>query len=211
MPVLLHIDSSIRRTGSTSRELSAFFAQEWKAAHPGAGYVYRDLATDPVPHLTHGIREHLYDPAGGHHGETEQERELAARLIAEIREATTILIGVPMYNYNIPSTLKAWFDWIVVPRHQVIPGAGALLKGKQVVLTSARGGSNSMVPSREPRDHVEPYLRHVLASIGLDEDLTFVQAELTMAHVAPPLAQFIPAADKSKATAIETLRKLATV
>ncbi|WP_406204629.1 NAD(P)H-dependent oxidoreductase [Kitasatospora sp. NBC_01560] len=206
MPSLLHIDASIRRTGSVTRELTDFHAAEWQRNHPGGGYAYRDLAADPVPHLTHAVREALLDPSG-EHGEPPQERALNEALTAEVRGATTLVLGIPMYNYAIPSTVKAWLDRLVTPAHMVAPGAGAgLLGGKSVVVVTARGGSYAPGTPREGWDHQEPYLRAVLASIGLADDLTFVHAELTLATVVPQMAGLKPQAEKSLAAAYEALR-----
>ncbi|MFI6846318.1 NAD(P)H-dependent oxidoreductase [Kitasatospora sp. NBC_00085] len=209
LPSLLHLDASIRRTGSASRELSAHFATEWRRHHPEGGYVYRDLAAEPVPHITHAVREALLDPSGDH-GEPPQERALTEALTAEVREATALVIGVPMYNYSIPSTVKAWLDRLVTPAHMVAPGGGpGPLAGKSVVVVSARGGSYAPGTPREGWDHQEPYLRAVLGSIGLADDLSFVHAELTMAAVVPQMAALRPLAEKSLAMAYETLGGLA--
>jgi len=79
MPSLLHIDASIRRTGSVSRELSAHFATQWRQNHADGVYSYRDLAAQPIPHITHAVREALLDPSG-EHGEPPEERALTETL-----------------------------------------------------------------------------------------------------------------------------------
>ncbi|MFI9329460.1 FMN-dependent NADH-azoreductase [Kitasatospora sp. NPDC052868] len=208
-PALLHIDASIRASGSVSRELSARFAAQWRRHHPGAGHTYRDLAADPVPHLTHAVREAMLDPDGDH-GEPPQERALTEALTAEVRAATTVVIGAPMYNYAIPSTLKAWLDRLVTPAHMVAPGAGpGPLGGASVVVVTARGGSYAPGTPREGWDHQEPYLRAVLGSIGLAGDLAFVHAELTTARTVPAMAALRPLAEKSLAVAYEAVDRLA--
>ncbi|WP_174315835.1 NAD(P)H-dependent oxidoreductase, partial [Streptomyces sp. CB01881] len=117
---------------------------------------------------------------------------------------------VPMYNYSIPSTVKAWLDRLVTPVHMVAPGGGpGPLSGKSVVVVSARGGSYAPGTPREGWDHQEPYLRSVLGSVGLADDLGFVHAELTMAGVVPQMAALRPLAEKSLASAYETLDALA--
>ncbi|MER6395458.1 MULTISPECIES: NAD(P)H-dependent oxidoreductase [unclassified Kitasatospora] len=209
MPSLLHIDASIRHDGSVSRELSAYFATQWRENHPDGGYVYRDLGAEPVPHITHAVREALLDPSG-EHGETPEERALSEAVTAEVREATTLIIGAPMYNYTIPSTLKAWVDRLVTPAHMVAPGGDpGLLSGKSVVVVTARGGSYAPGTPREGWDYQEPYLRAVLGAIGLADDLTFVHAELTLAAIVPQMAALKPLAEKSRDTAFETLKTLA--
>lgn len=209
MPSLLHIDASIRRTGSVSRELSAHFATQWRQNHADGGYSYRDLAAQPIPHITHAVREALLDP-GGEHGEPPEERALSETLIAELREATTLLLGIPMYNYSIPSTFKAWVDRLVTPAHMVAPGGDpGLLSGKSVVVVTARGGSYAPGTPREGWDYQEPYLRAVLHSIGLADNLKFVHAELTLAATVPQMAPLKPLAEQSLAAAYETLKTLA--
>lgn len=206
---LLHIDSSIRTDGSVTRQLSSHFATEWRQNHPGDGYTYRDLGAQPIPHITHNVRESLLDPSAGH-ALTAEEKALTDAVVAEIREATTVILGVPMYNYAIPSTVKAWIDLLVSPAHMVPPGAeSGLLSGKTVIVATARGGSYAPGTPREGWDHQEPYLRAVLSSIGLADNLKFVHAELTLSAVVPAMAQLKPLGEQSLATAHETLKKLA--
>ncbi|MEU0935368.1 MULTISPECIES: NAD(P)H-dependent oxidoreductase [unclassified Embleya] len=209
MPFLLHLDASIRHTGSVSRELSAHFAARWRATHPDGGYTHRDLAAEPVPHLTHEVREALLDPSRGH-GEPPHERALTEALNAELRAADTIVLGVPMYNYSIPSTVKSWFDRIVTPANMVPPdGTPGPLAGTSVVVVTAKGGSYAPGTPREGWDHQEPYLRAVLRSIGLADDLEFVHAELTLAAVVPAMSALEPLAEESLSRAYATLETLA--
>ena len=97
MPHLLHIDSSVQEDRSVSRRLTARAADRWRAAHPGGTVTYRDLAADPLPHL---------DPG--------QSAPLSAELVDEIKTADTVLLGLPLYNYGPPSTVKAWVDHVLV-------------------------------------------------------------------------------------------------
>lgn len=211
MSSLLHIDASIRQGESFSRKLSAFFADQWRANHPDGGYTYRDLAAEPVPHITHNVREWLFDPdPNADHGVSDQEKALTETITAELRDATTVIIGLPMYNYTIPSTFKTWIDRIVTPAHMVTPDSGpGRLAGKQVVIVTARGGSYAPGTPREGWDYQEPYLRAVLTSVGLSDNLSFVHAELTFATVVPQMAALKPIAEKSIASAYDTLKKLA--
>ncbi|GGQ80394.1 FMN-dependent NADH-azoreductase [Streptomyces asoensis] len=181
----------------------------WRQNHPDGGYVYRDLAAEPIPHLTHPVREYLLDPSRDH-GQTDEEKALVHTVASEVADADTILLGVPMYNYTIPSHVKAWIDLLVSPAHMVLPGADSgPLSGKSVIVVTARGGSYAPGTPREGQDHQEPYLRDVLKAIGLADNLTFVNAELTLAATVPALAELKPLGEKSLATAQETLRKLA--
>ncbi|WP_433269396.1 FMN-dependent NADH-azoreductase [Actinosynnema sp. CS-041913] len=201
--MLLHIDSSLRTEGSVSREVTAAFATAWREAHPDAGYRYRDLSADPLPHVDGEV---LAAREGADRHELEQ------RLKAELEEADTIVIGAPMYNFSVPSSLKAWLDWILVPELFVDQetGVGALTE-KRVVVVTARGGSYAPGTPRHGFDFQEPYLRAVFAMLGLDRDLEFVHAELTHAHVTPRLAQFRDQADASRQDAHRVVRKLAAV
>lgn len=96
---LLHIDASSRDEGSTSRQLTSHFATQWRRNHPDVGYVYRDLAAQPIPHLTHPVREYLLDPSRDH-GQTDDEKALVDTVVSEVHDADTIVLGVPMYNYK---------------------------------------------------------------------------------------------------------------
>ncbi|MEU3861586.1 NAD(P)H-dependent oxidoreductase [Streptomyces sp. NPDC028722] len=210
MTHLLHIDASIRSGESVTRQLTAEFATQWRQNHPDAGYTYRDLGTEPVPHITHEVREWLFDPSGDLHGVSPEEQALTEALVSEVREATTIVLGIPMYNYTIPSSIKAWIDRLVSPAHMILPGAeSGALSGKNVIAVTARGGSYAPGTPREGWDYQEPYLRAVLSAIGLADHLKFVHAELTFAAIVPAMAQLKPLGEKSLADARETLRKLA--
>lgn len=138
------------------------------------------------------------------------EKALTEAVVAEVREASTIVLGVPMYNYAVPSTIKSWIDLLVSPAHMVPPGAeSGPLSGKTVIVVTARGGSYAPGTPREGWDHQEPYLRAVLSSIGLADDLKFVHAELTLAAIVPAMAALKPLGEQSLANANETLKKLA--
>jgi FMN-dependent NADH-azoreductase len=192
MTNLLHIDSSIRREGSVTREITGAFADVWRSSNPGGGYTYRDLNADPVPHVD-----------GAEHGVT-------ADLVAEVRAADVILIGAPMYNFSIPSTLKAWIDHFATSEFFPREDGTFELGGKRVVVVTARGGSYKPGTPREGFDFQEPYLRAVFSMIGLDHELEFVHAELTLADVNPQLHQFRELAVESLADAHRVVKELAS-
>ncbi|MFI9006653.1 FMN-dependent NADH-azoreductase [Actinosynnema sp. NPDC053489] len=200
MAHLLHIDTSLRAEGSVSREVGAAFAEAWRSAHPGGEHTYRDLAADPLPHV---------DPAAlvaRQSGGDPLEREL----VAELTAADTVLLAVPMYNFGLPSTLKAWLDWIAVPELFADQETGVgPLTGTRVVVVTARGGSYAPGTPRHPFDFQEPYLRALFGALGVDRDLEFVHAELTSAAVAPHLEQFRDLAAASLEEAHRVVRKLA--
>ena len=209
MPNLLHLDASIRTAGSTSRTLSAAYANEWRQQRPHGGYRYRDLAAAPIPHITDPVRQYTLDPAGEHPAVSAEERALTAAIVEELQWATTIALGVPMYNYSIPSTLKAWLDRFIVPSYLVeLVGDAAPLLGKRAVVATARGSSYGSGSGRDALDLQEPYLRAILAAIGIT-DVEFVHAELTMAKELPFLADFRPAAEQSLTDATDAIRRLA--
>ncbi|GAB2860369.1 FMN-dependent NADH-azoreductase [Lentzea nigeriaca] len=192
MTNLLHIDSSIRREGSVTREITSAFADVWRSVNPEGGYTYRDLNADPIPHVD-GTRH-----------------DIQADLVAEVRAADVILIGAPMYNFSIPSTLKAWIDQIASPDFFPREDGTFELGGKRVVVVTARGGSYKPGTPRAGFDFQEPYLRAVLSMIGLDQNLEFVHAELTMADVNPQLHQFRELAVESLADAHRVVKELAS-
>ncbi|NUT46712.1 MAG: NAD(P)H dehydrogenase [Saccharothrix sp.] len=201
MANLLHIDTSLRVEGSVSREVTAAFAQAWRSAHPDGEYTYRDLAADPLPHV---------DPAALATREASGDQPLEEALVAEVKAADTVLLGVPMYNFGVPSSLKAWLDWVLVPELFVDQETGeGVLTGTRVVVVTARGGSYAPGTPRHSFDFQEPYLRAVFGMIGLDRDLEFVHAELTKAHSVPQLAQFRELAVASLEDAHRVVRELA--
>lgn len=212
MAYLLHLDASIRTSGSVSRELSGAFAQHWRTAHPDGTYVYRDLAANPVPHLDEHSFTAASTPEDDH---TEAQRAgwaVSTKLIDEVKAADTVLLGVPMYNFSVPSTLKAWLDRIITPGTSANQetGTGPLM-GKRVVVAASRGGSYAPGTPREDFEFQERYLRAVLSLVGLDSSVTFVNAEMTLANVVPALAQFKDVAAESLENAHRAVRGLATI
>lgn len=148
---LLHIDSSIQGETSASRTLSAAAIARLKAAHPSATVTYRDLAANPLSHLT------LADMAG--------EKPVLDEFLA----ADVVVIGVAFYNFAIPSQLKAWIDRVVVSGRTFSygpEGSKGLVGGKRVILAIARGG---FYAAGGPLEHAETYLRGVLGFIGVTD------------------------------------------
>ena len=212
MQNLLHIDCSIRPTGSITRRLTALFAECWHTENPGGNHTYRDLGRSPIPHIDEtSVMAALLSP----HDRTEAQQQAwtcSEPLIAELRAADTVVIGVPMYNYAIPSTLKAWLDRVTIAEHMVDdsrtePGT---LEGKHVTVVTARGGAYGPGTPRAEYDFQEPYLRAALGQIGLATHLHFVHAEMTLAHSVPHLSEFSNIADTSRRAAEDLVRTLAT-
>ena len=129
--------------------------------------------------------------------------------MADAHWADTIVLGVPMYNYSVPSTVKAWLDHLIVPSYLVeFVGDEAPLKGRSVVAVTARGGAYTPGTGREAHDLQEPYLRAIFAAIGI-EDVHFVHAEMTMARELEFLSDHRPLAERSMGTALAEVRRLA--
>ena len=180
MSHLLHIDSSLRSEGSRSRQLSAYYAERWRALHPDGVVTYRDLAADPVPHLDHAAFSARFVPAADHTPEQAAARAVTEKLVDEVLAADTILIGMPLYNFGPPSTFKAWFDRIVSER------TSGKLGGKEFVVVTARGGGYQPGTPRHGWDHREPWLRHALTTLGVS-DAVFIDTELTLARESPAM------------------------
>ncbi|MFD7448154.1 FMN-dependent NADH-azoreductase [Kitasatospora sp. NPDC059827] len=200
MPTLLHIDSSALTDGSVSREVTAAFRAAWEAEHPGGTVVHHDLAADPMPHLDAAGITAGYLPAEARTAEQAAAFALRERLIVELETADAVLIGAPMYNFTIPSTLKAWLDQVVLMGRTA--GERPSAKGTPVTVVASRGGSYGPGAPREPFEFVITYLEKVLAG-GLGLEVDFIVPEFTMAASVPALAEFVPVAAESKAKALE--------
>jgi FMN-dependent NADH-azoreductase len=176
MNSLLVINSSAAREGSVSRTLVEETVARLLEGNPEARVVRRDLGSSPVPHLT-------IDTLSGVRGQPATAAENAARalsdeLIAELRAADTVVIGAPMYNFSVPTSLRAWFDHVLRAGETFSyseAGPKGLLAGKRVIVIESRGGLYSEGPAGA-FDFQEPYLRHLLGFVGIT-DVTFVRAE----------------------------------
>jgi FMN-dependent NADH-azoreductase len=177
MSNILVLNSSAAGGDSVTRLLVDDTVAQLRRRHPDALVVIRDLAADPIPHLSPDGMNGVRTPNAVTPAEI-AARKLSDELIAELRAADTIVIGAPMYNFGLPSTLKAWFDHVLRAGETFSyseAGPKGLLEGKTVIVVEARGGLYSEGPG-QAADFQEPYLRHLLAFIGLT-DLTFVRAE----------------------------------
>jgi FMN-dependent NADH-azoreductase len=176
MASILVLNSSVLGDGSVSKALAEEAVHRLLKASPGATVIRRDLGSAPVPHLTTAN-------VAGVRGEPTTDAERAARalsdeLIGELRAADTIVIGAPMYNFSIPSGLRAWFDYVLRPGvtfKYSEAGPQGLLTEKRVVVIESRGGLYSVGPA-QAMDFQEPYLRTLLRFVGLS-DITFIHAE----------------------------------
>jgi FMN-dependent NADH-azoreductase len=177
MTKVLIIDSAATGEASVSRKLTAQFAERLRAHDPSVRIVRRDIGTAPVPHLT----EATVGAIRGAEAETEEARAalaLSDTLIAELKQADVVVIGAPMYNFGIPSTLKAWFDHVLragITFRYTAEGPEGLVKGKRAVVIESRAGLYSEGPAAA-MDSQEPHLRTMLSFMGLDA-VTFVRVE----------------------------------
>jgi len=156
---ILHIDSSITGENSASRAISASIVERLRAADPAASILYRDLAAQPLPHLT-------------------LDAFADTSVLDEFLAADTIVIGAPMYNFTLPTQLKAWLDRILIAGvtfRYTANGPEGLAGGKRVIVALARGGMYDAGSPASALEHLETYLRGVFNFIGIDPE--FVAAD----------------------------------
>jgi FMN-dependent NADH-azoreductase len=201
MTKVLIIDSAATGEQSVSRKLVDGLVAELTARDGGAEIVRRDIGAEPIPHLTaetvFAIRSSEASTGAGR-----EALALSDALIAEVHGADVLVIGAPMYNFGIPSTLKAWFDHVLRARitfRYTEKGPEGLVTGKKAIVVESRAGLYSEGP-QAAQDSQEPHLRTLLAFMGIT-DVTFVRAE--------KLAFGPDAAEASLAQASDQLRELA--
>jgi FMN-dependent NADH-azoreductase len=171
MPTLLHLDASPLET-SVSRELAREFATTWKTANPGGTVLYRDLAAlTPAP-ISQAWVHAVFTPADSRSAEQKALLAPSDELIQELEAANEIVIGVPMHNFSIPSSLKLWIDQIVRAGRTFAYGADGsrgLLTGKKATLIVASGGVYSPESPAAALNFVDPYLKAVLGFLGITD------------------------------------------
>ncbi|MEU4248730.1 NAD(P)H-dependent oxidoreductase [Amycolatopsis sp. NPDC026612] len=207
MAHLLHIDSSIQGDASVSRRLTARAAAAWRAAHPDGTVTYRDLGADPLPHLDAAGGLAGMVPPGQHTPEQAASWARTREVVAEVAAADTVLLGLPLYNFGPPSSVKTWVDHLIAPGLSVnYETQTGLLGGREFIVLASRGGGYGAGTPREGWDHAEPWLPHGVSLTGLEP--RFIAAELTLAPVRPPLAHLIPLAEESLAAAERAIDEL---
>jgi len=175
---LLHIDSSILGDYSASRQLTAAIVIAQKNVNPALEITYYDLAADPIEHLS-GAEFMVFR---GAEPQDETARQAAARntqVLDDFLAADIIVVGTPMYNFSLPSQLKAWLDRLAVAGktfQYTANGVEGLVKGKQVIVASTRGGFHSEGSPTAFLDHQESYITAIFNFIGLS-DVRFIRAE----------------------------------
>ena len=160
---ILHVDSSARREGSVTRDLSARITSRLEAAE----VIRRDLAT-PLPQLSEDWVNANFTPADQRSAEQQAVLAQSDALVEELQRADTIVIGTPVYNFTVPAALKAWIDLVAragVTFRYTEDGPIGLLEGKRAIIALASGGT----PAGSEIDFATTYLRHVLGFIGITE------------------------------------------
>lgn len=180
MTKILHIDSSPLGTASVTRELTASIVKTLSAAEPAATVTYRDVAANPPDHLTGELMQVVkFRNLDGLNERQRAELELTDTLVDEFLAADIVVIGAPMYNFSIPTQLKAWIDRLAQAGktfRYTEKGPIGLAGGKRVIVASGRGGVYSTNPALAGLDHQEAYLRTVLGFFGIT-DVEFIRAE----------------------------------
>jgi FMN-dependent NADH-azoreductase len=209
VPNLLHLDSSADLAHSRTRALTAHFAQAWRAAGPNHLVTRRDLHRDALPHLPDAA---LHWPPRLRPADANPPAEaetLQRELIEELTAADVLLVGAPLYNYSVPSTLKAWLDYIHIPGVTTpFDDATQPLAGRQAVIVTSQGALYDPGTPREGWDHAVPVLEIILGE-ALGMVTTVVTVPLALVDVAPPLAQFKERSETEYAAAFATLAEIA--
>ncbi|WP_428609730.1 NAD(P)H-dependent oxidoreductase [Sedimenticola sp.] len=162
MKTLLRIDASIRLTGSITRSLTDYFEEAWLHTHPDAKVIRRCLVSEPIPHLSQAAFEAFQSPGG-----SADASALSDKLISEIKQADHLLIGSPLYNFGLPSSIKAYFDQVVRSGATFEVEQGnyqGLLTGKCATLITARGSHSS---TDYIDDFQTDYIKQILGFIGI--------------------------------------------
>jgi FMN-dependent NADH-azoreductase len=172
MATLLKIDSSPMGERSVSRKLTAEFAKTWLKAHPGGTVISRDLTTLNIPVVNGPWVAAAYTSEGGRTAEQKDVLAVSDLLIAELQKADEYVVGVPMHNFSIPSTLKLWIDQVVrMGKTFAYSAAGreGLLTGKKATLLIASGGVYERGSTAEAFNFVTPYLRTIFGFMGITD------------------------------------------
>tara|TARA_B100001094_G_scaffold331856_1_gene401638 strand:+ start:777 stop:1382 length:606 start_codon:yes stop_codon:yes gene_type:complete len=180
---LLHIDTSSQIQGSHSRNLSKKIVNKIICDHPDSKVTIRDVGMHVIPHISEATIKAFYQEEATYDEDMAKSSKLSMSLIDEVRQSDVIVLGVPMYNFGVPSTLKAYIDHIARVNHTfkfTAEGPIGLLKDKKVIVAITRGGSYS----HSPQNHQDPYLKTLFSFLGLDDVTFFVAERLAMPNFA---------------------------
>ncbi len=173
---ILRIDSATTGDASVSRELTDAIAEHFRAKYPDATWVVRDFATDPLPHLDVAKTGAIRQPQDAHDDAMKAAFPAERAVLDEFLASDIVILGVPMYNFTVPSSIKAWLDRLGVPGVTFgysEKGPEGLAGGRRVIVASSRGGAYEM---GGPAEHQETYLKTFFNFIGID-DVEFIRAE----------------------------------
>ncbi len=176
---LLQIDSSILSDNSVSRQLTGAVVEQWRQANPELEVIYRDLAARAPAHLSADILSAVSVEPSRCNARQREELAFSEALLTEFLAADAVVIGAPMYNFSVPSQLKAWLDRVMVAGRTfkyTETGPVGLAGGKQVVIVSSRGGIYSQESPTQVMDHQESYLKAALGFMGIT-DVDVIRAE----------------------------------
>lgn len=180
MTTILHIDSSPLGAASVTRQLTASIVETLRKADAAATVAYRDVAANPPDHLSGELLQVVkFRNLEGLNERQRSELALTDELVDEFLAADTVVIGAPMYNFTIPTQLKAWIDRLAQAGRTfryTEKGPEGLAGGKRVIVASGRGGVYSTNPALSGLDHQEAYLRTVFGFFGIT-DVTFIRVE----------------------------------
>ena len=202
MPHLLHLDSAATLKNSRSREITAAFADAWRAVGPQCTVTHRDLHLDPLPHLADAVlhwppRLRPQGAASTGPAALAAAEALQDELVAELLAADVLLLGTPLYNYSVPSSLKTWIDHVHIPGRTApfVDAPTQPLAGRPAVIVSSRGASYDAGSPTDGWDHAVPMLELILGT-ALGMSVEVITTSLTLAETVPALA---PQLDRSRA------------
>src|SRR5215510_876525 len=204
MSTLLQLNTSIYSTHGQSSRLADQFVAAWRTGNPGAEIIVRDLAREPVPHLSAERFQAFFTKPAERSPEQQAIVDYSDTLVEEIKRADVIVLALPMYNFGVPSTLKAYFDHIAragVTFRYTANGPVGLLTGKKAYVVSTRGGLYAGTPG----DNEAPFIRQFLGFLGIT-DVEFVYAEglaISEASRAAGMAQAQDAIARLSETTVE--------
>jgi len=181
MSTILVVTASPRGERSVSRALTAGFARLWAKHHPQDTILLRDIGHHPVPHVTEPWVVGAFAPSEAQNAESKAAIAVSDQLVDEFLAADRHVFGVPMYNFNVPSTFKAYIDQIVRAGKTFAVGPNGfegLVKNKKALFITSSGGAYTPGAPMAPFNFQEPYLRVIFGFIGLT-DLQFVAADST--------------------------------
>lgn len=184
MKTLLHIKTSLFGDQGQSAQLAGEFIQGWRAANPDAQVIERDLASDPVPHLDAFRVTALNTPQEQRTAEQEVVVSQADQLLNELKAASLVVIGLPMYNFNVPSQLKSWFDHLAragVTFNYTENGPVGLIDDKPVYLIATRGG----LYAEQGQDFQVDFVKQFLGFIGLTDTRLVLAEGLAIDDIRP--------------------------